>query len=152
MSTENFMDRAIFLATENVRENAGGPFGCVITRDGEMIAEGKNMVTRLNDPTAHAEIVALRAACQKLQSIDLSDCSVYSSCEPCPMCYSALKWANISDIYYSNTRNEADQIGFSDNSIYTQIIEKTQTMVPLRRKQSLEAFKEWQESTDKIKY
>lgn len=139
------MKEACQLATANVESPGGGPFGCVIVR-------GRNRVVEQNDPTAHAEIVALREACNKLQSIDLSDCVVYSSCEPCSMCFSALRWAGVHKIYFSNTREEAVAIGFRDDDIYNQIIEKRQSMHALRVPEGPEAFNMWSAAMQKIEY
>jgi tRNA(Arg) A34 adenosine deaminase TadA len=153
---DRFMQRAIDLSMQNVRSSGGGPFAAVIVRAGSIIAEGANRVTSTLDPTAHAEVVAIRAACQSLRNFQLSDCELYTTCEPCPMCMGAIYWARLQKIYYANTRNDAAQIGFDDSFIYDQIaldpasrkIEMIQTM----REQALEAFREWDKSQTKIRY
>lgn len=146
------MEEAVTRSINNVKMNIGGPFGCVVVREGVIIASGANSVVRDIDPTAHAEINALREACRRLQRIDLSDCEVYSSCEPCPMCYSALKWAGVEKIFYSNTRKEAAAIQFSDDEIYNQIIEKRQGCRRLQNPRAPEAFRLWKTSSDKVSY
>src|SRR3984893_8237236 len=121
MSNVRFMQRAVALAQEKMHDNNGGPFGAVIVRNGEIIAEGWNQVTSTNDPSAHAEVVAIRQACAKLKSFNLPDCDIFTSCEPCPMCLGAIYWARLRRIYYANTRQEAAQIGFDDELIYREI-------------------------------
>jgi guanine deaminase len=121
MTEQAFMQRAVALALEKMRANSGGPFGAVIVRNGAIIAEGWNEVTSSNDPTAHAEIVAIRRACALLGVFNLLDCDIYTSCEPCPMCLSAIYWARLRCIYYANTRLEASQIGFDDEFIYNEV-------------------------------
>ena len=116
-----FMQRAIALATENVTSGVGGPFGAVVVRGGEMVATGVNLVTATNDPTAHAEVVAIRAACQALGSFQLTGCEVYTSCEPCPMCLAALYWARCDAIFYGNTAADAAAAGFDDSFLYQEI-------------------------------
>tara|TARA_Y100000758_G_scaffold42618_1_gene27622 strand:+ start:90 stop:560 length:471 start_codon:yes stop_codon:yes gene_type:complete len=154
-SNEKFMLRAIKLSKESIVKN-GGPFGCIIVKNAKIIAEGTNQVTKNNDPTAHAEIVAIRNACQKLQTFDLSGVELYTSCEPCPMCLSAIYWSHIYKIYYGNTRLEAAMIGFDDNFIYDELsINLNKRKIPLKRinqKEALIAFKEWELKEDKIKY
>ena len=119
-SKENFMLRAIELSINSAKKD-GGPFGCVITKNGTIISEGSNRVTSSNDPTAHAEIVAIREACKKLNTFNLSGCDLYSSCEPCPMCLSAIYWSHIDNIFYANNRNDAKKINFDDSLIYSEI-------------------------------
>jgi tRNA(Arg) A34 adenosine deaminase TadA len=152
---EEYMMRAIELSIENVK-NGGGPFGAVITKDGEIIAEGVNRVTANLDPTAHAEVSAIRAACQNVKGIRLDDCTIYTSCEPCPMCLSAIYWAGIKNIYYGNTKKDAEAIGFSDNFIYDELLknhdERTIKMQPLMRDEAQQAFRNWEEKEDKIEY
>jgi guanine deaminase len=126
---EEFLLRAIRLAGKGIREGAGGPFGCVIVKDGALVAEGFNEVIRLNDPTAHAEIVAIRHACRELNSFQLTGCDIYASCEPCPMCLGAVYWARPARLIYANTRGQASAIGFDDGFIYDEI-----TNEPFRRK------------------
>ena len=154
-SNEKFMLRAIKLSKESIAKN-GGPFGCIIVKNAKIIAEGTNQVTKNNDPTAHAEIVAIRNACQKLQTFDLSGVELYTSCEPCPMCLSAIYWSHIEKIYYGNTRLDAARIGFDDNFIYDELsIDLNKRKIPLKQinqKEALIAFKEWELKEDKIKY
>ena len=150
-----FMRRAVELSIENVK-NGGGPFGAVIVRDGEIIAEGVNRVTANNDPTAHAEVTAIRAACAKLGTFQLDGCVVYTSCEPCPMCLSAIYWAGISKIYYGNTKKDADDINFGDDFIYEEIAKPYSArripMMQFLREEALAAFRSWEEKPDKIEY
>ena len=150
-----FMRRAVALSVENVA-NGGGPFGAVIVKDGEIIAEGVNRVTANNDPTAHAEVTAIRAACSKLQTFQLEGCAVYTSCEPCPMCLSAIYWAGISKIFYGNTKKDADDINFGDDFIYEEIAKpyaaRRIPMMQFLREEALAAFRAWEEKPDKIEY
>jgi tRNA(Arg) A34 adenosine deaminase TadA len=150
-----FMKEAIKLSLDNINSN-GGPFGAVIVKDGEIIAKGANRVTAINDPTAHAEIVAIREAAKKLNNFNLSGCTIYTSCEPCPMCLSAIYWARIDRIFFGNTKADAKNIGFDDSFIYDEIklpIEKrkikTQQML---RDEAIEGFKKWEEFEGKIEY
>ena len=159
MSTEyksKFMLEAIKKAEENRSSRKGGPFGAVVVRDGEIIASVGNRVTSTNDPTAHAEVVAIREACKKLQTFDLSGCEIYASCEPCPMCLGAIYWARPSKIYYANTKEDAAAIEFDDHFIYTEMelpVEKRKLPTfQLLRDEALEAFERWKKSTVKIKY
>lgn len=155
MSENKFMRMAIELSKESVAKG-GGPFGAVIVRDGQVIATGSNSVTILNDPTAHAEVSAIRAACQAVGCFNLKGCEIYSSCEPCPMCLSAIYWAGIDRIYYANNRGDAAEIGFDDAFIYDQIplapTERTIPSLPLMRAEGLEAFRLWTEKEDKVEY
>lgn len=155
MSENKFMRMAIELSKESVAKG-GGPFGAVIVRDGQVIATGSNSVTILNDPTAHAEVSAIRAACQAVGGFNLKGCQIYSSCEPCPMCLSAIYWAGIDRIYYANNRGDAAEIGFDDAFIYDQIplapTERTIPSLPLMRAEGLEAFRLWTEKEDKVEY
>ena len=150
-----FMNRAIKLSIESVNSK-GGPFGCVIVKDNKIIAEGSNRVTSTNDPTAHGEIVAIRAACIKLNNFSLKGCELYSNCEPCPMCLSAIYWARIDKIYYANTREDAQKIDFDDSFIYSEfhknINERKIPMFQMMRNEALKAFELWDEKKDKIKY
>jgi len=150
-----FMKRAIELSVESVN-NGGGPFGSVIVKDDKIIAEGSNKVTSNNDPTAHGEIVAIRAACKKLNNFSLNECELYSTCEPCPMCLSAIYWARIEKIYYANTREDAQKIDFDDSLIYTELqknIDKRKiSMIQMMRNEALKAFELWDKKKDKIKY
>ena len=155
MSENKFMQMAIELSKESVAKG-GGPFGAVIVRNGEVVATGSNSVTILNDPTAHAEVSAIRAACAKVGNFNLKGCEIYSSCEPCPMCLSAIYWAGIEKIYYANTRGDAAAIGFDDAFIYDQIplapTERTVPSLPLMRSEGLEAFRMWEAKEDKVEY
>jgi tRNA(Arg) A34 adenosine deaminase TadA len=150
------MQEAIRLAEDGVRGNRGGPFGCVIVRKGQVVGRGSNQVTSSNDPTAHAEVTAIRAACRDLQTFQLQDCELYTSCEPCPMCLAAIYWARIPTVYYANTRSDAAAIGFDDDFIYQQIPlapeARTVKMLPLGRDAALGAFREWTTKSDKIRY
>ncbi|SER56062.1 nucleoside deaminase [Pedobacter rhizosphaerae] len=153
---EDFMKMAIALSVNNVQENIGGPFGAVIVRDGKVIAQSANKVTTTNDPTAHAEVSAIRLACSALQTFDLSGCVIYTSCEPCPMCLGAIYWAKIETIYYANTKNDAEEIGFSDKFIYDELEKpmqkRTLPVIQMMRKEGLEAFKLWETSPMRIEY
>ena len=150
------MREAIREAEAGMREGRGGPFGCVIVRHGKVIARGTNRVTSTNDPTAHAEVTAIRAACTALQTFQLQDCELYTSCEPCPMCLAAIYWARIPRIFYGNTRADAAAIGFDDDFIYQQIPlppdRRTVDMQPMLREEAQTAFREWQAKPDKIRY
>ena len=150
------MRRAIEIASERMHAGCGGPFGAVIARDGEIIAEGHNLVTSGNDPTAHAEIVAIRKACRELETFDLSGLVIFTSCEPCPMCLSAIYWARLDRIYYANDRKDAAAIGFDDSHIYEEVAKPIgERTIPLTRLPLVEArqvFRDWQEKEDKIPY
>ncbi len=152
---KQFMREAIRLANESV-ERGGGPFGAVIVKDGEIVAGSSNSVTIDNDPTAHAEVNTIRKACQKLRTFDLSGCTIYTSCEPCPMCLGAIYWARIGKIFYGNTRKDARDIDFADDFIYEELelpLEKrTVPIKPLLRDEALQTFRLWTEKTDKIEY
>ena len=149
------MSRAIELSIDSVRKG-GGPFGSVIVKDNKIISEGYNTVTTTNDPTAHGEIVAIRNACKILNNFDLKGCDLYTSCEPCPMCLSAIYWARINKVYYANTRNDAQKIDFDDSFIYEQfaknIKERKISMHQMMREEALKAFELWDKKTDKVKY
>ena len=156
MNTKNnFMLRAIELSINSANKD-GGPFGCVITKENIIIAEGSNKVTLSNDPTAHAEVVAIRQACKKINTFNLSGCEIYTSCEPCPMCLSAIYWSRLDKIYYANTREDAKNIDFDDSFIYTEIPKKIDDrkikMVQMLRDEALKAFEIWDKKVDKIKY
>ena len=150
-----FMIKAIELSIKSA-ETIGGPFGCVIVKDNKIISEGSNKVTLTNDPTAHGEIVAIREACLKLNTFNLSGCELYSSCEPCPMCLSAIYWSHIDKIFYANSRNDAKNIDFDDSFIYSEINKKIEDrkiqMTQMLRDEALKAFKIWDNKVDKIKY
>ena len=151
-----FMQKAIRVSQQMMRAGKGGPFGAVVVQNGKIIAIGHNQVASTNDPTAHAEIVAIRAACKKLKTFQLDHCELYTSCEPCPMCLSAIYWARLQKIYFANTRKDAAKIGFDDDFIYREIplpLDKRKiTIKQFMRKEALAAFKEWKNKTDKIPY
>jgi guanine deaminase len=153
---DRFMQRAIALSLENVRAGSGGPFAALVVRDGSILATGTNQVTTLRDPTAHAEVVAIRAACQTLRSFQLTNCELYTTCEPCPMCMGAIYWARLTKVYYANTRDDAARIGFDDSFIYDQLRsapgERAIPMLQLMREQALEVFREWEKSPLKVQY
>ncbi len=150
-----FMQKAIELSIESIN-SGGGPFGSVIVKDNKIISEGMNRVTVNNDPTAHGEIVAIRAATKVLNDFNLKGCELYTSTEPCPMCYSAIFWSRIDKIYYANTKKDAQQVDFDDSLIYSELqqsINKRKIpMIQLMRKEALEAFELWNKKTDKVKY
>jgi len=155
ISKNKFMLRAIELSISSAKDT-GGPFGCVIVKDDKIIAEGSNKVTFSNDPTAHAEIVAIREACKKLNTFNLSGCDLYASCEPCPMCLSAIYWSHVDNIFYANTREDAKKINFDDSFIYSEILKKNEDRkIPIKqmlRDKALKAFEIWNKKTDKIEY
>ena len=147
---------AIEFSEKNVTESLGGPFGAAVVKNGKLIAASGNKVTSTNDPTAHAEVSAIRLACEKLKTFDLTGCVIYTSCEPCPMCLSAIYWARIGQVYYANTKVDADEIGFSDKFIYEEIEkpmdERTIPIVQLLRDEAQQAFKLWDQSAMKVDY
>ena len=151
-----FMQKAIALSLENVNLSAGGPFGALIVKEEEVISQGKNQVTTNNDPTAHAEIVAIRQACQKLQTFQLTGCELYTSCEPCPMCLGAIYWARLDRIYYANTQEDAAKIGFDDRFIYDElklsVYQRHLPMIQIMQDEAKKAFVAWANATDKIEY
>jgi guanine deaminase len=151
-----FMREAIRLSIQMMRRGKGGPFGAVVVRDGKVVGRGSNQVTSTNDPTAHAEILAIREACQRLKTFQLDDCDLYTSCEPCPMCLSAIYWARLGNVFYANTRQDAARIDFDDDFIYREVAlpigKRTLKMKQLLREEALAAFAEWQQKTDKILY
>jgi len=153
---EDFMREAIRLSLENMRSGKGGPFGAVIVKNGEIIARGFNQVTSSNDPTAHAEVVAIREACKTLGSFQLDGCEIYTSCEPCPMCLGAIYWARPEKMYYANTKVDAANIGFDDQFIYEEIelplANRKLKCEHLLNEEALVVFKEWSEKQDKIEY
>ena len=155
MTKEEMMRRAIVLSVDNVR-NGGGPFGAVITRNGEVVATGVNRVTANNDPAAHAEVTAIRNAAQKLGTFDLSDCEIYTSCEPCPMCLGAIYWARLKKVYFANNKEDAKNIGFDDSFIYDEMaLPREERKLPsevLMRDEAQEAFRMWDEKKYKIEY
>lgn len=150
------MARAIRLSIENVHSGRGGPFGAVIVKVGDIVAEGTNQVTSTNDPTAHAEILAIRTACAKLGVFELHGCEIYTSCEPCPMCLGAIYWARLSRIYFANAAEDASSIGFDDSLIYREIplplAQRAIPMIQMMREQALAAFHAWQQKPNKIFY
>ena len=156
MTEKELMREAINLASKNI-ENGGGPFGAVIaSKDGEILATGVNRVTSSNDPTAHAEVMAIRDACDKLKTFDLSGYNIFSSCEPCPMCLGAIYWSHLDKLYFGNTKADAKDIGFDDSFIYDEITLKLEKRkLPTKnmlREESIETFKTWSSKTDKIEY
>jgi len=150
------MREAIRLSREKSRENSGGPFGAVVVRKGKIISRGWNQVASQNDPTAHAEVTAIRAACKKLKTFQLNDCELYTSCEPCPMCLAAIYWARVSKVFYAGTRRDAAKIQFDDDFIYREvarpIARRKIPMTQLLRPEALKAFAEWNANPDKIRY
>ena len=152
---ERMMLKAIRLSVKNI-ESGGGPFGAVIVKDGKEVASGANQVTKKKDPTAHAEVTAIRKAAKKLNDFNLSGCEIYTSCEPCPMCLSAIYWARIDKVYYANTKADAKAVGFDDSFIYEQLDlpEKKRSIpvVKMLRDEAIKAFQVWQETEDKTEY
>ena len=150
------MREAIRLSLQKMRENHGGPFGAVIVRKGKIVGRGWNRVTSLNDPTAHAEITAIRETCTKLKTFQLEDCELYTSCEPCPMCLAAIYWAGLRNVYYANTRKDAAAIEFEDDSLYREVaLPVSRRKIPMKqllRREALKAFMEWKKKPDKIAY
>ena len=153
---DRHMLRAIRLSAERMRSGNGGPFGAVIVKNGEILAEGFNQVTTANDPTAHAEVMAIRRACEKLETFSLEGCTIYTSCEPCPMCLSAIYWARLEAIYFANTREDAADIGFDDDFLYREIPKPLSERQILTEKLDLteakEVFEEWRAKPDKVMY
>jgi len=153
---ERFMRRAVTLSADRMRANAGGPFGAVVVRNGEVIAEGCNLVTSANDPTAHAEVVAIREACKTLDTFSLAGCAIYTSCEPCPMCLAAIYWARLDAVYFANTREEAADIGFDDAFLYrevsTPLSDRTLPTHRIVLPEAAAIFEEWRAKPDKIQY
>ena len=153
---ELFMGKAIDQAVMGVLKNEGGPFGCVVIKDGRIIGSGNNKVTSTNDPTAHAEIIAIREACKNLNSFQLEDCIIYTSCEPCPMCLGAIYWARPKKVYYGCNKSDAAKIGFDDDFIYREIdLDIKKRTIPfeqINRVEALKAFETWEKKEDKISY
>ena len=153
---QRLLERAIELARNGMKSGKGGPFGCVVARGNEIVGEGSNMVTSSNDPTAHAEVVAIRDACKNLNTFQLTDCEIFTSCEPCPMCLGAIYWARPSKVYFANTRHEAAEAGFDDAFIYEEINvapdKRKIEMVHFPDQQALQIFKDWIAKPDKIDY
>ena len=160
LTMNEFMDVAIDLSDDNFDKNYGGPFGACVVKDGKIIGKGINRVIKDNDPTAHAEVVAIRNACKTIKSHDLSGCELYTSCYPCPMCLSAIIWANIKKVYYGNTKEDAANIGFRDDYIYEYINKlnndisdkKVLDLKSLNREDAIEVFKRYEQDKDKIVY
>jgi guanine deaminase len=154
--TNRFMARAIEIAIENVRLGRGGPFGAVVVKDDKIIAEGANSVTATNDPTAHAEMIAIRKACAELAWFELRDCEIYSSCEPCPMCLGALYWARPQRVYFGSTAADAAKAGFDDSLIYREILQPYEkrkiSMIQIMCHEALEAFRVWRDQPDRMAY
>jgi len=150
------MLEAIRLSSEGMRLDIGGPFGCIIVRNGEIVGKGNNQVTSTNDPTAHAEVSAIRDACRRLNMFQLDDCELYTSCEPCPMCLGAIYWAKLRKIYYACTRKDAASIGFSDDYIYQEISkELNQRMIPIEQvmhEEGMQVFNDWMKKPNRIEY
>jgi tRNA(Arg) A34 adenosine deaminase TadA len=150
------MRRAIDLSIENVRSGRGGPFAALVVKDGAIIGTGTNMVTTSFDPTAHAEVVAIREACRKLSQFQLSGCEIYTTCEPCPMCLGAIYWARPAKVYFGNTAADASAIGFDDSFIYAQLdvpaAGRAIPMIQLMRKDALAAFEAWERKSDRVLY
>ena len=151
-----FMARAIRLSVDNVVAGRGGPFGTVIVKEGVVVAEAANQVAATNDPTAHAEVLAIRQACQKLRSFELRGCDLYTSCEPCPMCLGAIYWARINKVYFGNLAADAAKIGFEDSAIYAEFTQphahRKIPMIQIMREEALAAFRAWEENPDKTPY
>lgn len=151
-----FMARAIQLSLDSVHSGRGGPFGAVVVRGGQIVGEGVNQVTSTHDPTAHAEIIAIRQACAKLGAFELKDCEIYASCEPCPMCIGAIYWARLSRIFFANTAEDAANIGFDDALIYSELSHPpSQRRIPIiqmMREEALAGFRAWADKPDKIPY
>ena len=153
---QKFMQEAVRISIRKMRANEGGPFGAVVVRKGKIVGRGWNRVTSSNDPTAHAEVVAIRAACKRLKTFQLDDCELYTSCEPCPMCLSAIYWARFKRVFYGNTRKDAARIQFDDDFLYREVaLPISRRKIPMKqllRTEALKAFKEWETKADKIRY
>lgn len=156
MSQNSFMVEAIELSRKNVQEGTGGPFAAIVVRDGEVIARGTNSVTSTNDPTAHAELVAIREACKKLKTFRLVGCELYATCEPCPMCLGAIYWARLDKVYFAGSRDDAARIGFDDLWIYQELSlplpKRKVRMTQMMRDEALVAFRDWVEKADRLQY
>jgi tRNA(Arg) A34 adenosine deaminase TadA len=156
MTQDDFMREAIRLSRDSIEKRGGGPFGAVVVRRGKIVGRGANRVTATNDPTAHAEITAIRAAGQRLKTFRLDDCEIYTSCEPCPMCLAAIYWAGLTRVYYANTRADAAGVNFRDAWLYRELARprgrRQIPMQPLLRREALEVFNEWKNKPDKIEY
>jgi len=154
--TNSFMEQAIRRAVENVRSGQGGPFGAIVVKDGRVIATGANSVTSTNDPTAHAEVAAIREACRALGTFQLTGCEIYTSCEPCPMCLGAIYWARPDRVYFAATASDAAEAGFDDSFIYQELNQPLgKRKIPFQsvmRQEGLEPFREWMKKDDRIRY
>jgi len=154
--SEKFMQQAMALALENVRSGRGGPFAALVVRAGEILGRGTNLVTATNDPTAHAEILAIREACKKIGHFELAHCEIYATCEPCPMCFGAIYWAHPAKIYFAARSADAAKIGFDDSLIYSEIqkpvAERKIPVVELMRDEALKVFRAWEQKTDRVPY
>ncbi len=153
---ERFMQEAINLSLQGIDSNSGGPFGCIIVKGEAIVGRGNNMVTSTNDPTAHAEVVAIRDACKNLKTFQLEDCEVFTSCEPCPMCMGAIYWARPKSVYFANTRTDAADIGFDDSMIYEELTcsheDRKIPILSIGRDEALKVFEKWKNKADKVKY
>lgn len=153
---EYFMHEAIQLSLKSIYTNEGGPFGCVVVKGDEIVGRGNNKVTSANDPTAHAEIIAIRDACNRLKTFQLCDCEIYTSCEPCPMCMGAIYWARLKKVYFANTRTDAAEAGFDDSMIYDELTcDHAVRKIPaiaLGRPEAIKVFEAWKNKEDKIIY
>lgn len=156
MNHNEFMQAAIGLSKKHMQQGHGGPFGCIVVKEGKIVGQGWNSVTSLNDPTAHAEVQAIRDACKNLNTYQLTGCVVYTSCEPCPMCMGAIYWSRPDKVYYANTRKDAAETGFDDSFIYEELIlpldERKIPMIPLLRKEAISVFEAWRLKVDKELY
>jgi guanine deaminase len=156
MRPESFMSRAIALSLDNVRSGRGGPFAALVVKDGRVVGEGTNRVTSSNDPTAHAEVVAIRDACAALGTFELDGCDVYTTCEPCPMCLGAIYWARPARVFFANSAADAAAIGFDDAAIYEQLrlpqADRSIPLIQLLRDEAQEAFRVWRDKPDKVVY
>ena len=156
IANRQFMAEAIAQSSFGVRSRKGGPFGAAIAKNGELIAKAHNQVTSTNDPTAHAEIIAIRRACQILQTFELKGCELYTSCEPCPMCLGAIYWARLDRVYYANTKADAAEIGFDDGFINDELKlpqpDRQLPMIQMMREEAISAFEEWIRLPDKVEY
>jgi guanine deaminase len=155
-SAHQFMQEAIALSFETMRLGKGGPYGAVVVKDGKVIGRGANQVPSMNDPTAHAELLAIQDACRTLQSPKLTGCELYTSCEPCPMCMAAIYWAKLDRVYYGNTKEDAAEVGFDSSTIYDELAlpidQRSIPMISLMRQDARTAFQEWADKTDRVKY
>lgn len=153
---EKFMNEAVLLSENGINKSDGGPFGCVIVKQNKIIGRGHNKVTSTNDPTAHAEIIAIRQACKTLETFQLDGCEIYTSCEPCPMCLGAIYWARPDVVYFANTKNDAAEIGFDDSMIYDEINTKMEErkipLINLQSEKAKDIFKKWKDKNDKTIY